>query len=198
MEYMSTEFAEAQAEQDYSTFCARTGKRSLPVYPEEIAEILWKVPTIFLDKGTLVDDAIAYADFTNKRIVVELCGYEPRERFSAAHEVGHFSLHRYLSELGESYDKHEYFRERQADAYASALLMPASLLVPFIKNNSGLLNSPEYFIAITKDKFSVSNPVARIRLERLGLIPDSNIQRSIRKYDRDITREREGWGQERW
>jgi len=198
MEYMSTEFAGLQAESDYNNFCSMVGRRQSPVFPEDIAETLWGIPTIFLEQDALEGDAIAYASFENNRIVVESCGYEPRDRFSNAHEVGHFSLHKYLVELGEVYDKHEHFREKQADAYASALLMPKDQLVSFLDSKAGLLDSPEYFIAITQNKFLVSKVAASIRLENLGLIPVENLKRSVWDYERSVDGEREEWGSERW
>ena len=197
---MSIEFADKQAEIDFSNYCAHGGGGSrTPVHPEHVAEVLWNIPTIFIDEGTFDDDTIAYADFEHKRIVVECCGFEPRERFSTAHEVGHFSLHGYLAALGEVYERHEIFREKQADAYASALLMPQPLLVPLIEKSSGMLATPEYLISLTMQHFHVSEPAARIRLENLSLIPSrQHTNQLIKRYERDIAGERQSWSQERW
>lgn len=199
MDFMSVEFADKQAGLDYAAFCTRRGRQALPVNPEDVAEVLWDIPTIFLEEDSLDGDKIAFADFTNSRIVVERCGYEPRERFSAAHEVGHFSLHKYLVGLGEAYDKYELLREKQADAYASALLMPEPVIVPFIERHFGMLATPGYLIEITKEKFNVSEFAARIRLENLNFIASSKkVDSLLKKYDSQMDIERQNWVGERW
>lgn len=200
MNYLSTDFADKQAEFDFSTYCAQEGRGyQVPVYPERVAEVLWNIPTIFLDKGTLGGEAIAYADFESQHIVVECCDFGPRERFSTAHEVGHFSLHRYLVALSEVYDRYELQREKQADAYASALLMPRPVLLPFLEKKSGMLATPEYLISITKQHFNVSDPVARIRLENIGAIPSPiRTVRDVKKYDNTMESERQNWSLGHW
>jgi hypothetical protein len=90
-----------------------------------------------------------------------------RQRFTLAHEIGHFLLHRdlmdegivddtmYRSPLGEWY-------ERQADRFAGDCLLPAKLVrAEYRKGNrsrSALASS-----------FDVSRKAMRIRLEQLGL-----------------------------
>lgn len=67
-------------------------------------------------------------------------GHHPRTRFSIAHELGHYFLeaHRnFLIKGGKSHPSHSEFytetmREREADAFAAALLMPSSLMAPLV------------------------------------------------------------------
>lgn len=90
-----------------------------------------------------------------------------RRRFTLAHEVGHFLLHRdlmdgnivdntmYRSALGEWY-------ERQANRFAADLLLPAHLV-------RAEFNGGTRSIAGLAETFDVSETAIRIRLDELGL-----------------------------
>jgi hypothetical protein len=90
-----------------------------------------------------------------------------RQRFTLAHEIGHFLLHRdlmddgivddtmYRSPLGEWY-------ERQADRSAGDCLLPANLVRAEYRTGNRSLSG----LART---FDVSRKAMRIRLDQLGL-----------------------------
>lgn len=90
-----------------------------------------------------------------------------RKRFTLAHEIGHYILHRdmigdgitddalYRSPLGEWY-------ERQANRFAADTLLPRSLVLSEWRQG----NKSLYTLAAT---FDVSQQAMRIRLEELGL-----------------------------
>ena len=80
-----------------------------------------------------------------------------RARFSIAHELGHLLLrHNPLGRIGEPRDLDQ---ERQADRFASELLMPFSLLREDCRRLS--------FDALCR-RYRVSRQAMRIRLERIG------------------------------
>jgi Zn-dependent peptidase ImmA (M78 family) len=112
--------------------------------------------------------------------------YEPRRRFTIAHELGHFCLH--LSEFSnkfidtkqsmsrsESYwDKYE----SEANTFAAELLMPVELIaqevnkvMSLLKETNGYENiSLENFIEYMSRLFIVSSISMKYRLNNLGLI----------------------------
>jgi Zn-dependent peptidase ImmA (M78 family) len=105
--------------------------------------------------------------------------HEHRQRFTIAHEIGHFLLHsrdtflfidkeeKVLYRDGNS-SSGEYHREREANAFAAALLMPKKLLLHHIlefDSTSG--ESLQQFLARI---FNVSETAMTIRLTNLGLI----------------------------
>jgi hypothetical protein len=89
-----------------------------------------------------------------------------RQRFTVAHEIGHYVLHRdligdgvtddalYRSSLGAWY-------ERQANRMAADVLMPAELVKQYYRRTRAL--------APLADAFDVSVDAMRIRVQELGL-----------------------------
>ena len=92
---------------------------------------------------------------------------ERRRRFTLAHEIGHFMLHRgrigdgitdnamYRSTLGDAY-------EREANQYAAGLLMPARAI-------RRLWSEGIHSEAEIADRFNVSVDAAKIRIKELKL-----------------------------
>jgi len=92
-----------------------------------------------------------------------------RQRFTLAHEIGHYILHRdltcdglidsalYRSKLGEWY-------EQQANRWAANTLMPAGLV-------RGLYRGGMKSLAALSETLDVSEPAVRIRLSELRLAP---------------------------
>lgn len=90
-----------------------------------------------------------------------------RQRFTVAHELGHFFLHRdaigngisddvlYRSSLSDS-------REVQANRFAADILMPQNLVNQWLRNAESLkVDDKVEFLA---DKFNVSEAAMRVRL----------------------------------
>ena len=99
-------------------------------------------------------------------------GHHPRTRFSIAHELAHYFLdkHRaYLMRGGEHHPSHGEFDtdtvvEREADAFAAAMLMPTRLAKP-------LVNEDELSLALVrriKETFDVSLVSASLRAVQLS------------------------------
>ena len=102
-----------------------------------------------------------------------------RQRFTIAHEIGHFVLHRSL--IGNGIDDDKMYRseakvgnyantdiksvhERQANAFAAKLLMPRELLEMEIDAAAGRVSLSDLY-----KKFQVSPSAMRWRLKNLGL-----------------------------
>jgi Zn-dependent peptidase ImmA (M78 family) len=116
--------------------------------------------------GKIVKDDRNPAGYT---IYLNARDSERRQRFTLAHEIAHFVLHRdligdgviddamYRSKLGDWY-------ERQANRWAADLLMPAALL-------RGLYRGGMTASAALADTLNVSQEAVRIRLSELGFMP---------------------------
>ncbi len=147
-------------------------------------------------------DAIGALDYDDKSVYVdnEQNKLEGRFLFTISHEIGHYVLHiPYLlrnqnqENLFEGNGHHtivvcrkkdeNLWQEWQANAFASALLMPKPILVPFILNHKRIYkieNVPDPFnrfpcyldelVWELKNKFKVSKIAAIIRLKDLKVI----------------------------
>ncbi|WP_200289902.1 ImmA/IrrE family metallo-endopeptidase [Rhodospirillum rubrum] len=106
-------------------------------------------------------------EFRDYRITLNGRHHPNRRRFTLAHEIGHFILHRdmigdgifddamYRSSLADRY-------ERQANRYAAELLMPASLVRRYIQEHNP---APGQLAR----HFQVSKAAAEIRLAEIGV-----------------------------
>lgn len=121
----------------------------------------------------------------NKKIIGYNKNHSPnRIRFTIAHELGHFQLHyqndqKFFIDNGSS----KFFRndvsslgtlrqEREANAFAAALLMPTILLEKEIKKLSLKKNNEEMIFKLS-GIFNVSEESMKFRLVNLGVInPD--------------------------
>jgi Zn-dependent peptidase ImmA (M78 family) len=115
--------------------------------------------------GKLVRDRTFPAGF---RIVVNVGDPPQRRRFTIAHEVAHYVLHRDL--IGESLTDNAMYRssladdyERQADSFAAKILLPADAIREAYRHTRSLAG----LAAI----FGVSTAAVRIRLKELRLDP---------------------------
>lgn len=113
------------------------------------------------------------------RIVVNARDSEPRKRFTIAHELGHYLLHRDL--IGNGTDDNRAYRsvagsqfynskltqahETEANRFAAGLLMPADLVRSTFAKHGGKID------AIASD-FGVSRSAMVYRLKNLGLIDE--------------------------
>jgi Zn-dependent peptidase ImmA (M78 family) len=103
-----------------------------------------------------------------------------RQRFTIAHEIGHFVLHRHDDPSALFIDTHyivyrrdaqsstgEDRREIEANRFAAALLMPATLLQTEIQKKP-LDFGDEEMLTDLASKFQVSTQAMSIRLSNLG------------------------------
>jgi Zn-dependent peptidase ImmA (M78 family) len=111
-------------------------------------------------------------------------GYNPsesmvRQRFTIAHELGHFELHKNEDELfvdknfkvlfrDQNSSKGEIKKEQEANAFAAAILMPEHLIRQEIEKNSFDLTDEDSMKKLAKT-FHVSLPAMTFRISNLGL-----------------------------
>jgi Zn-dependent peptidase ImmA (M78 family) len=115
--------------------------------------------------GMLIRDGRFPAGF---RIVANVADPVPRQRFTIAHEISHYVLHRDL--IGEGVVDNAMYRsalsdeyERQADSFAAQILLPGDA----VREAYRTTRSYSGLAAI----FGVSTAAARIRLKELRLGP---------------------------
>jgi len=112
--------------------------------------------------------------------------YIPRRRFTLAHEIGHFCLHRAKSQNGFSDSMHTMSRtesywnpiESEANNFAAQLLMPKPLVMEEGQQviddythyyNTDTISAGE-FVELMADRFVVSSKAMEYRLRNIGII----------------------------
>jgi Zn-dependent peptidase ImmA (M78 family) len=125
------------------------------------------LPVLEEDLGTDVSGKIERDLFGGYKITVNSRHSETRRRFTIAHEIAHYVLHR--SKIGDEIVDDGLYRsarggtiERQANNYAASILMPAPVVGE--KWRAGA-RTPEALAKV----FDVSAAVAEIRIKELRL-----------------------------
>lgn len=152
----------------------REVRQSIPVNVEALARRLG----VAVAYEPLPDHISGYVHHANGqwRIVVNAVHARPRQRFTLAHELGHFIWHRSL--LGEGTNDTRKYRadaeyqfynnaidrkhEREANQFAASLLMPGDMVRH--AHRRAQVNDP----ARLADLFGVSSQAMEIRLENLA------------------------------
>lgn len=155
----------------------------LPIPVVEVAERSGATVTKF-DLG---DDISGVLHIKNSKATI---GYNPnepklRQRFTIAHELGHFIIHKHDEKDRIYLDNENYFypikfrttiikmsdkdfeEEREANAFAAALLMPLRLVQREIKNYNGFDVSDSKMITDLAKKFDVSTSAMCYRIFNL-------------------------------
>lgn len=151
-----------------------------------ITEPYIEVEKVARDQGLVVGAADLGEDISGVIVVKNgkgKIGYNPndieeRRRFTIAHELGHYLLHRdqmdmfvdkaYYALRDKNSSKGEYKMEREANAFAAALLMPRSLLVNEIKKTNFDLADEKSLNQLAR-KFKVSTQAMSFRLANLNI-----------------------------
>lgn len=149
--------------------------------PPVVIEGIIRELGVLLDKKTVLDPEISgqieRVDDTFK-ISANKSDHYYRQRFTMAHELGHYLYHSDL--IGEGVDDNRAFRstpegrfyntkigsreETQANRFAASILMPKSLVVP--------MWSQVQDIESMAKEFQVSHTAMKIRLKSLGFDTD--------------------------
>ncbi|MGG7058275.1 ImmA/IrrE family metallo-endopeptidase [Clostridium tertium] len=100
-----------------------------------------------------------------------------RKRFTIAHELGHYFLHLQCNQNTEFVDMHrrtgyktELPKEKEANQFAAAILMPQEKVKELYNSIKNLGVSESFIIEWLSEKFFVSKPAMKFRLKNLGLI----------------------------
>jgi Zn-dependent peptidase ImmA (M78 family) len=112
--------------------------------------------------------------------------YDPRRRFTLAHEIGHYCLHSLVTKQGfsdsqKTMSRSESFwnsKESEANSFAAQLLMPKSLLIKEgnriiddYKESTESTGMPvSKFVEVMAHLFGVSNKAMEYRLKNLRII----------------------------
>lgn len=106
---------------------------------------------------------------------------EGRIRFDMAHELGHILLHPWSEDL-EAITKDEFkARERQANMFASAFLLPMD---SFGKDAASYPTDLKYY-QFLKNKWNVSIQAMIYRTHQLGIISDNQYQYLMRQVSKN-------------
>jgi Zn-dependent peptidase ImmA (M78 family) len=105
-----------------------------------------------------------------------------RQRFTIAHEFGHYILHRSLKELfvdkdfivikyrsNKEYSAIEMKHEREANAFAASILMPEHLIKAEIEKKEMKMLTENELIEKLANIFEVSVPAMTFRLSELNI-----------------------------
>lgn len=156
----------------------------------EISEAPVDIEKICRQYGIIIEPIDADDSLSGFFIVNEnqkkIIGYnrdhgQNRRRFTIAHELGHYQLHFKPGQNLFIDHSHKFFRnetsstgeikhEREANAFAAALLMPHSLLVSEIQKISNESQNFKQIIKQLSSDFQVSEQALNYRLANLGLI----------------------------
>ncbi len=163
-------------------FCEKNGINTFPV---EIVRICkengLQVFEEYLDSeisGLIVVDDKKWDKYkTNQFISVNLADSAVRRRFTIAHELAHFVLHRNGSKLyahrdfsGDGAVKSR--MEQEANYFAANVLMPEKLVRENVEDiRAGVWGRLPNFVLIKEiaDNFVVSESAAEVRLRQLGI-----------------------------
>lgn len=131
------------------------------------------------ESGLIVVDAHKWEKYeSDKFIVVNLSEPATRRRFTIAHELAHFILHKGENTLYAHRDMtdnsgNDAAIEREANYFAANVLMPEKLIknrVEEIRQNT-VGSTPSFVLAkMIADDFYVSESAAEVRLRQLGII----------------------------
>jgi Zn-dependent peptidase ImmA (M78 family) len=149
---------------------------SLPINVEKCAKHLnVKIKSLELDDD--VSGFLLLKDDKTVHIGYNKNNGKHRVRFTIAHELAHLLLHTKEAKLfvdkvvlyrDSKSSTGEILKEREANAFAAALLMPKNLLIEEVEKHKE--EKKDKFIVSLAKKFNVSEQAITIRLTNLGLI----------------------------
>ena len=150
---------------------------ALPVDLNRVVECLG----LSLNEKPLENEYSGFLAVKEKTIVVNLNHPRVRRRFTIAHEIGHYQLHRRSEDIPVFIDRAVYHRkesvagvdhlmEMEANAYAAGLLMPEALLDEYLEDHPALDLEKPADIKTLAEEFEVSRPAMEFRLINLGFV----------------------------
>src|ERR1051326_291633 len=168
-------------EKQATNILRKTGVTSAPIPVHLVAQRLG----LILEAGSFGDDVSGVLVIDGDRAVIGYnASHSPtRQRFSIAHEIGHYALHRADSSL---FIDQRYFaafrdrrsasgadqRERQANAFAASLLMPSALVLRELEHRHFDLGDEDGLRGLA-EVFQVSVQAMVYRLTNIGVLSAS-------------------------
>ena len=161
-------------------FCS---EHSIEEYPVRIVDLCKKMGISVFEEylpkdvsGFIVIQEEPFHDYNSGRVIVaNLSDSAERRRFTIAHELAHYLLHR--DDNQPLYAHRDAGQnggiEREANIFASNILMPEDLVRSFldeIKDEVPGKLFDSYKIILLADQFAVSRPAAETRLKELNLL----------------------------
>lgn len=150
-------------------FLTFVSSKEISIFPLDVNNVatLFNVDIQYIDMDDNLSGILTQNEETNKWIIQVNSNHHPnRQRYTIAHELGHFCLHRHLFKV---FKDQIFFRgtesnpmEWQANEFASAILMPENEFREFVKK--GVTD-----IETLASKFKVSTLALRIRAKNLGM-----------------------------
>ena len=170
-----------QARTQAEALIERQGISIAPVDVEDIARRLG-LRVLYEDLGEDVSGVLITSK-EGANVIIQASDPKNRQRFTIAHEIGHFHLdHQFPEGKHVHVDKGNFIRSRnsisstgldpkeiEANQFAASLLMPAG----FLKEQVRLLEARpllDQHVAQLAKRFGVSEHAMTIRLTRLGLL----------------------------
>ena len=167
---------------DVRKLLKEAGLPRIPVDVERVAEHLG----LKIIERPLEDEYSGYLTVKEKNIVVNSAHSPARQRFTIAHEIGHFQLHCQQADTPMFVDQTVYFRapqfsdeararEREANYFAAELLMPEEWLAKYLDAHP--MNASAYSREVRElaDEFKVSKQTMEFRLRDLGFVLPTSI-----------------------
>lgn len=156
------------------------GPEDLPIDPEQIARHLGiEIRKLDPEDQTLSGFLLRHSEGTGRPIIGVNRRHTPaRRRFTVAHELGHFLLHRWgdvrvdrhmISRRDERSSKGEYTEEIEANQFAAELLMPAAWLEEDFEESPFDVQDEGQVARLAK-RYGVSHSAMTFRLANLDLI----------------------------
>ncbi len=174
---MISNYIESRAEK----LLSESGALTIPVNLNLCASFL----NITLNRAILEDDVSGFLllEGDTANIGYNHTHKEHRFRFTIAHEIGHFILHKKNARLfveksqkreekimfrDSSSSTGEYIKEREANSFAAALLMPRKAVESKVALSNKVYD--EDLIDELAEEFNVSRQAMGIRLSNLGIV----------------------------
>jgi len=125
-------------------------------------------------KSDTLESVAGLLDKNNKTIYVNSTDSTERQRFTIAHELGHYIYDHDEDKFGLNYrdgNRNRNSAERQADDFAGEVLMPSPLLRKKLKEYSDARPT----ISEIASLFGVSKEAMRVKLDNMGLLSSVKI-----------------------
>jgi Zn-dependent peptidase ImmA (M78 family) len=145
--------------------------------PINVVEIARHLKVKIYDVG-LPEDISGILDVRNEPVILINKDHAPhRQRFSIAHELGHFQLHHRMGII--HVDKKSYYRDSKsaeglddieiaANKFAAELLMPEAMVRSELEKHDDFIDMDEDMVFEMAKKFNVSTTAMGFRIQNLG------------------------------